>query len=104
MFVLGLRASGLLPRSFVESLRGFEGEEDRGFQVPDLCLKEFNAIVGRHSVFFCCLVKILAGRPQRHLWAGGSVVGVVRGATNSSWGGGASPAVVPLPIRDPIQM
>ena len=65
VFMLGLGEGGLFPGGFVESLRGFEGEEDGGFQVSNLCLKEFKAIVGRHSLFFRYLVKILPDRPYR---------------------------------------
>jgi hypothetical protein len=70
MFVLGLGESGLFPGGFVESLRGLEREEDGGLQVSDLCLKEFKAIVGRHSLFFR-YAKILPDHTYRHLWARG---------------------------------
>jgi len=63
MFVLGLSDGGLFPGGFVESLSGFEGKEDGGFQVSDLCLKEFKAIVDRHSLFFLYLVKTLPDPP-----------------------------------------
>lgn len=48
MLVLGLDNSGLLPVGLVESLRGFEGEEDGSFQISDLSLKKSKAFISSH--------------------------------------------------------